>query len=104
MVLPESVISMQISGAFYQRMRLLLFNLISDKTEDEIKNALEKISKNEHTNESWMVDYETLLIFVKEFERIAEEENQFKLVSPQELEQYILDNIKKDQDQPEDQV
>jgi hypothetical protein len=96
-VKPESIISMQVSGGFYQRVRLALFNIMSSKTEEEIQSAIKKMSAKEELTEPWMIDYETLMIFCKEFERIAEETNQYSELTFEELEQQISEALKKEQ-------
>lgn len=73
-IMPNSgVVSIKVSGAFLTRIQSVLVYLLKDMDTARIKEAAERIQKQEHT-EPWEFHYETLAVLINDIERSAREE------------------------------
>jgi hypothetical protein len=73
-IMPNSgVVSIKVSGAFLTRIQSVLVYLLNDMPTERIKEAAERIQKQEHT-EPWEFHYETLAVLINDIERSAREE------------------------------
>jgi hypothetical protein len=69
-ILPETKVNIEIGTGYYRELQLVVKHLVGDKTESEISNKLERLSKGEDV-EPWVVHYHTLLRLCVEFETSA---------------------------------
>lgn len=73
-IMPNNgVVSIKVSGAFLTRIQSVLVYLLKDMDTARIKEAAERIQKQEHT-EPWEFHYETLAVLINDIERSAREE------------------------------
>jgi hypothetical protein len=68
----DAMIDVKMSSGFYNRVRILLQNIIESHTSEELDDAHEQI-KSKTITEKWVFDYETLLILCKDFETKAKD-------------------------------
>lgn len=70
-IVPEALLDIKMSSGYYNRIRLMVQNIINEHAA-EIENAHAQI-QSQTIDESWIYDYETLLILCKDFEGKAKD-------------------------------
>lgn len=68
----DAVVSIKMSTGYYKRIQNVIAFLMEGKSVKTIQDAHQSIAKRNIT-ESWIVQYETLLILCREFEKAAKE-------------------------------
>ena len=84
----DSVVNMKVSGYFYSRMVQAAQNMLKKQDSEQVRKGLESINAGAITEE-WVYDLESLLIFCKDFEKLAKEDN---LIENKSLEEVISEN------------
>jgi len=82
----DKVVSIKVSGAFLSRVQSVLVYVLSNFETERIKEAAEKIQKQQHT-EPWEFHYETLAVLINDIERTAREEGLTEVKDVSELTQ-----------------
>lgn len=80
----DKIVSIKVSGAFLTRIQSVLVYLLSNYETERIKEAAERIQKQEHT-EPWEFHYETLAVLINDIERTARAEGLTELTDISEL-------------------
>lgn len=75
----EALVDIPVSSGYYKRLRKVLENIINDHKED-LEDAHTQI-ETQAIKDSWVYDYETLLIFCKAFEDQVRDKGFVKKVS-----------------------
>jgi hypothetical protein len=82
----DKIVSIKVSGAFLSRVQSVLVYVLSNFETERIKEAAEKIQKQQHT-EPWEFHYETLAVLINDIERTAREEGLTEVKDVSELTQ-----------------
>ena len=82
----DKSVSIKVSGAFLSRVQSVLVYLLSNFETERIKEAAERIQKQQHT-EPWEFHYETLAVLINDIERTAREEGLTEVKDVSELTQ-----------------
>jgi len=82
----DKIVSIKVSGAFLSRVQSVLVYLLSNFETERIKEAAERIQKQQHT-EPWEFHYETLAVLINDIERTAREEGLTEVKDVSELTQ-----------------
>jgi hypothetical protein len=80
MIRPDAVIDLQVSATYLTRLHELLTWLITSQDAEVVKQANERISKNEELEE-WDEHYATLLSLVSSIEEAAREQGKTEMIS-----------------------
>jgi hypothetical protein len=82
----DKIVSIKVSGAFLSRVQSVLVYVLSNFETEKIKEAAEKIQKQQHT-EPWEFHYETLAVLINDIERTARGEGLTEVKDVSELTQ-----------------
>lgn len=86
-ILPfTAVVNIEVNGAFLTRAKSLLFYILKDKSQEEIKDSGEKIKNQTHT-EPWEFHYETLAILINDIEKAGLESGLTEYKTLEEIEE-----------------
>jgi len=80
MIRPDALIDLQVSATYLTRLHELLTWLITSQDAEVVKQANERISKNEELEE-WDEHYATLLSLVSSIEEAAREQGKTEMIS-----------------------
>jgi len=78
----ETMLDITMSSGYYNRIRTIVQNIITDHSE-EIESAHNQI-QSQKIEDTWVYDYETLLILCNDFEKKARESGFIKKVPYEE--------------------
>ena len=78
----ETMLDITMSSGYYNRIRTIVQNIITDHSE-EIESAHNQI-QSQQIEDTWVYDYETLLILCNDFEKKAREAGFIKKVPYEE--------------------
>jgi ketol-acid reductoisomerase len=101
---PDAVVNIKVSTGYYRRFQEAVMHLVEGKSKEELEKALEEI-KSGKIQSDWVRQYETLLIFCKEFETTAKNEGMTEMISTKELQDRIssIDPISPSDSQSDEQ-
>lgn len=80
----DAIISLEISGGFYDRVQQVFGELITDVSDEELNKIFENI-KNRKKLSSRELAIETILIFCQSFEEAAMEQGKVTEVTSEDL-------------------
>ena len=87
-ILPEALVDIKVSTGFYQKMNALLSFYTEGKSPEEMKNAYTQI-KSQKITEPWIDHLQTIFIFLKEFQKAANDAGFVKSMTKEEAETYV---------------
>ncbi len=93
-IVPEAVISLNISTGYYQKMQSMLQRILNEKSVEVMEDAYNQI-KNQDIKETWISDLETILIFVTDFQKEAKAKGFVKSMTKEEIETHLEEYKKK---------
>lgn len=68
----DAQIPVVIGAGFFQKLQQLLFSILENKSEEELNQYSEHVTKNEEFSEPWMDNLHTIVILLREIEMSAE--------------------------------
>lgn len=71
---PDKVVSIEISGAFYQRLNKLMIEYCDSKGQQELVRAMMAIKHENTKNNDFAFNIETLMVFMKALEERFQQE------------------------------
>jgi hypothetical protein len=83
----DSLVSIQISGAFYTRLTQLILEMSSSKTKKEMSEILDMLKNNQDPTDPFTYHYITVLTLIHEIETRGKEQGAFKEVDETTLNQ-----------------
>ena len=83
-IVPEAKVNILISTGFYQKIREVGAFITEGKSADDLNNAFKQISEQKITD-SWVQNFETVVIICKEFETQAKLQGFVKPISQEEV-------------------
>jgi len=81
----DSIVSIEISGAYYSRVTKLLGDMLLQKSQEELVKLMSDLNQRPPENDE---EYNilTLIILVNEIEKAVKEQEKFELVNPSDYE------------------
>ena len=71
----DSIVTIQLSGAFYRSLQDVLHFITEGKSEDELNGLVEKLNTESKDLNSWEATCETVMVLCAEVEKKAKEQN-----------------------------
>ena len=80
----DAIVSIKMSTGYYKRIQNVIAFLLEGKPVSEVQASHQEIASRK-VSKSWIVQYETLLILCREFEKAAKEADFFEKMTIAEL-------------------
>ncbi len=91
-IMPEALVKVEVSTGYYQAIQEMMGFIIKDKTQDQITEAYAKIASKD-LSEPWVAHLQTVLIFIKEFQKQAKEKGFVKSMTREEASSYLKEKF-----------
>lgn len=86
----DAVLPIQVSTGFYNRLQSLYFNFVEKLKPEDLKKIEEQLT-NKKIEDAFVFDVETLIILLREFQKVAKEEGKIKMMTKEE---YLAEDLK----------
>lgn len=81
---PNAIVDIKMSFSFFNRVRNIYTSMIESKTPEEIESFQNQLTSKNITDQ-WVVDLETIMILINEFQKNVKEEGKMITYSKDEI-------------------